>query len=221
MDHSQSISVKNRISKSTIVIGIVVGLVLLFIGFQQYQRWSTQSMYDSRARRLIDDMYATMVLAEDINTTRYEVLFRAQYHENENSLVNLGFAGNWMRVARIDPNAVVRNPDVFYEVFLRDGSIYVSPAKAMENVQNNSEYREKIVTMRGQAGGISKAIRALQPVEKSSESYQKLIRMYAYFEQYIENTIVPPNNSVLGSATLFEAANNYMQLHRQLRIELP
>jgi hypothetical protein len=204
-----------------LIVGVLIGIVVLLIGFQQYQSMSTQSTYDSRARRLIDDMYATMVLAEDINTARYDVIFRSLYHENEKSIVNFGFANTWMRVARIDPNAVVRNPDAVYEAYLRDGDVFVSPAKALENLQNDSAYRTKIETMRGQAAGIAKAIRALQPTDKASDSYQKMIRTYAYFEQYIEHTLVPPNSALLGSSTLLEAANQYMHLHRELRIELP
>jgi hypothetical protein len=201
---------------AVLVIGVLAGASLY-----QYQQLQTQTTYEQQARFMLAEMYTTMVLAEEINVTRYGVIYQSQLYPQVQTS-NIAYVPLWTRVINNDPKTEEKDPKTAYNVYVwKNGVGYLPVEQAVANLLRDPEYRAKIATMREQSVAIAKRVRALQPVGRSTSTYQKIIRLHAFFQQYSQNTAVPLRNTLLNSSSQYDIASAFMLLNRELNDELP
>lgn len=220
------------------IIGAVVGMIVMItaIAVQQFlamraqaendRAVNAQTEYNRTARRLVDDMQATLLLAEDNNTTLYDVW----YYSARSSSDGLQFLMPVTRVIRIGYDTAIDDPEMYYEKFISDENKVgylgnkrnnLEPEAAVLRVFVDPAYRINNEKVRENAISVRKTLRALKPLDADSLAHQKLIRMYALFEQYVESTIIPPNNYTVSTTSLHQLATEFVLLRRELNIELP
>jgi hypothetical protein len=217
-------SLKRWILLVLVAGGLIVSAVLFVQGqsAQAAAQKAAESRYNAAARRVIDDMQATMVLAEDLNTVHYDVWHQANTQATRRGGIAFLVPYGWMRVVRIDLTSISRDRAETYKRYIVDPmASIIDPDRVMNTLLSDPEYIERGYTLRRQASAVGKDVRALQPVDRASVSYQKIIKMYAYFERYIESTIVGPATYDQLAQLQPQVAAEYMQLYREVRVELP
>jgi len=201
-----------------LVLGLLVGAIV----YQQYQLRITHATYQQQARKVLDRMYTTMVMAEELNVKRNGVMYAADKKSKTQELLKLPSVTLWTRVVYYDPKVEEQYPENAYDEYVwKAGVGYLPIDSALRNLWQDPAFRAYFDTLREQNGTITKSIRSLDPADRSTGTYQKIIRLHALFQQYIENTIAPPRNTMLHSASQYEIATDFMLLLRELNDELP
>ena len=200
------------------VLGLLVGAAL----YHQYQLRTAHATYQQQARKVLDTMYTSMVMAEELNVKRNGVMYASDKKSKTQELLTFLPVTLWTRVVYFNPKAEEQYPENAYDEYIwKPGVGYLPIESALRNLWLDPAFRASFDTLREQNGTITKSIRSLEPVDRSTGTYQKIIRLHALFQQYIENTLAPPRNTMLHSASQYEIATQYMLLLRELNDELP
>lgn len=204
------------------VFVLVLGLLVGAIVYHQYQLRTAHATYQQQARKVLDTMYTTMVMAEELNVKRNGVMYASDKKSKTQELLTFLPVTLWTRVVYFDPKAEEQYPVNAYDEYIwKPGVGYLPIESSLRNLWLDPAFRASFDTLREQNGTITKSIRSLEPVDRSTGTYQKIIRLHALFQQYIENTLAPPRNTMLHSASQYEIATDYMLLLRELNDEIP
>ncbi len=204
------------------VFVLVLGLLVGAIVYHQYQLRMVHATYQQQARKVLDTMYTTMVMAEELNVKRNGVMYAADKKSKTQELLKFPPVTLWTRVVYYDPKAEEQYPVNAYDEYIwKPGVGYLPIDRALRNLWLDPAFRASFDTLRKQNGTITKSIRSLEPADRSTGTFQKIIRLHALFQQYIENTLAPPRNTMLHSASQYEIATDFMLLLRELNDEIP
>jgi hypothetical protein len=210
--------------KNRCLIAVVcsVMIVILAAGVIRYQTQQARVAYRTAARQVLTTIYTTMVAAENMNVMRNGIVLQANKLQKTHYDAGSLFEIRWTRVVRNNPQKDDKNSDEDYLRFIYVSGIgFVDADRAVQNMLRDATYQQHVQALRDQSGAIYKEMRALSPTDGDAQTYQKLIRLQALSQQYVETTLSPPKNTLLGANTQYDIALEYMLLHRELDNELP
>lgn len=198
---------------------------------QQINGYITQTIYlqqantyQQQARKLIVEMHEIMISSEDINKTTMDVWHDANYlysQRQSSSNTQLPY-DRWNRVIKVNlATATKSTKDETRKYMWVLGTGYLDEDQAITNLKADPKYKAQKEKLKPKVLAVAKAIRMLNPTDRSEISYQKILRTYAYFEQYIDQTMQPMGNYFYQVTSLNALSMQYMQLYRELDIEIP